>query len=84
MADATFGVCAYLDENENGQVDPKDSGLEGLTFTMVGWGDQTGGGTDRLTGFSGYADEMEEVPKMPSGMRNRVNGIAQSPARCKA
>lgn len=41
FADVTFSGCAYLDENGNGQVDPQDPGLEGLTFTALGWSDRT-------------------------------------------
>ncbi len=41
FADMAFSGCAYLDENGNGELDPEDPGLEGLTFTVLGWSDRT-------------------------------------------
>ncbi len=35
MADTFFGGCAYLDSNDNGQIDPDDQRLEDALFSVA-------------------------------------------------
>jgi hypothetical protein len=78
FTDAAFSGCAYLDENGNGQVDPQDPGLQGLTFTVLGWGDRTsqdgcafvlipGGVSDHLWPVTVRMKPPEGAPYEPVG-----------------
>lgn len=48
MADTFFSGCAYLDENSNGEIDPEEPLLGGMTFTVT------------LIGGGGFGDETSE------------------------
>jgi hypothetical protein len=52
MTDTFFNGCAHLDVNDNGAIDPEDSLLGGMTFTVT-----LAGGT----GFGARSSESECV-----------------------